>query len=44
MRPLLRYVTVGDNDVRPSHAAMNGFVARRNHSAWRTWYPPNGFN
>jgi SPP1 gp7 family putative phage head morphogenesis protein len=42
-RPLLRYITMGDDRVRDSHAAMSGFVARRDHPAWRTWYPPNGF-
>lgn len=43
LRPLLRYVTLGDKRVRPSHAAMAGFTARRNHPAWGKWYPPNGF-
>ena len=42
-RPIFRYKTVGDPRVRDSHAAMNGFTAHRDHPAWATWYPPNGY-
>jgi SPP1 gp7 family putative phage head morphogenesis protein len=42
--PALEYVTVGDDFVRPAHAAMNGRVFRRDDPVWREWYPPNGFN
>lgn len=42
-RPFLVYRTVGDERVRESHAAMDGFTAPRDHAIWKTWYPPNGF-
>ena len=41
--PMWRYVTIGDDRVRPSHAAMNNFTAKADNSIWQTWYPPNGF-
>jgi SPP1 gp7 family putative phage head morphogenesis protein len=42
--PLFEYHTVGDARVRATHAAMNGFVARRDDPVWSTWWPPAGFN
>jgi len=42
--PAYRYVTMHDNRVRPSHAKMEGFVARRDHPIWDVWWPPNGYN
>lgn len=42
--PLYEYHTVGDARVRPTHAAMNGYVARRDDPIWETWWPPCGFN
>ena len=42
-RPIFRYKTVGDVRVRDAHAAMQGFTAHRDHPAWSTWYPPNGY-
>lgn len=42
--PYWKYVTVGDDRVRPNHAAMDGFVARNDDPVWRRWYPPAGFN
>ena len=39
-----RYVTVGDDRVRPEHAAMDGMTAPRNDPIWRTHFPPNGWN
>lgn len=38
------YVTVGDDRVRPSHAAMDGVRLQRDHPFWKTWWPPNGWN
>jgi SPP1 gp7 family putative phage head morphogenesis protein len=42
--PVLIYRTVGDDRVRPNHAAMDGFFARFDDDVWRLWYPPAGFN
>lgn len=36
------YVTVGDDRVRPGHAALSGFVAPKSDPVWRTIWPPNG--
>ncbi|RJR31889.1 MAG: DUF935 family protein [Candidatus Latescibacterota bacterium] len=35
--------TVGDDRVRPGHAAMHGVIRRHDDVFWQTWYPPNGF-
>lgn len=43
-RPFWRYMTVGDENVRPAHAAMHGRVYRHTDPIWQTWYPPNGHN
>jgi SPP1 gp7 family putative phage head morphogenesis protein len=42
--PLFEYHTVGDARVRAEHAAMNGFIAKRDDPTWETWWPPNGYN
>lgn len=42
--PYWKYLTVGDDRVRPNHAAMDGFVARQDDPVWKRWYPPAGFN
>ena len=42
--PALRYVTAGDEAVRPEHAALEGVTLDRDDPAWNTIYPPNGFN
>ncbi|OSZ79285.1 hypothetical protein CAP35_13815 [Chitinophagaceae bacterium IBVUCB1] len=42
--PNLTYRTVGDGQVRPSHAAMDGTTLPITHSFWATNYPPNGWN
>jgi SPP1 gp7 family putative phage head morphogenesis protein len=39
-----RYVTMGDMLVRPNHAALDGFTAPESDPAWRTIWPPNGYN
>ena len=38
------YVTVGDTEVRPEHAALHGFRAPKDHPIWDTMMPPNGWN
>ena len=42
--PMLRYVTVGDERVRESHAAMNGIQRPMSDPIWDKIYPPNGWN
>lgn len=41
--PMLRYVTAGDDRVRPAHRAMNGITLPVNHPFWLSFYPPNGW-
>ena len=41
-QPFGQYDTVGDDRVRPSHAAHEGKVFPLDHPFWRTWWPPNG--
>lgn len=38
------YVAVMDGRTRPSHAALNGQVWRRDDPVWQVIFPPNGFN
>lgn len=39
-----RYVTVGDDRVRPTHAALDGVTLPKDDPFWNTLYPPNGYN
>lgn len=39
-----RYVTVGDDRVRPNHRAWHGVVLPLEHDFWTTHWTPNGFN
>lgn len=41
--PLLKYVTAGDDRVRPEHAAWDGIVKPVNDPFWDTHNPPNGY-
>jgi len=38
------YVTVGDDRVRPNHAAMDGIKLPKDDSFWKTNWPPNGYS
>jgi SPP1 gp7 family putative phage head morphogenesis protein len=42
-RPYLQYVTVGDDRVRPEHAALDGTIKPQDDPWWKTHYPPLGF-
>lgn len=42
--PFLKYITAGDDFVRPEHAAMDGVIKHKDDPFWDTWYPPNGWN
>jgi len=39
-----QYVTVGDDRVRPTHAALDGATFAKNDPKWKTLAPPNGWN
>ncbi|MDO3641965.1 DUF935 family protein [Mucilaginibacter sp. L3T2-6] len=42
--PYWEYKTVGDDRVRPAHAALNGLILPANDPRWKKLYPPNGWN
>ena len=42
-RPYLRYSSLTDSRVRPSHLALNNIIRHIDDSFWLTHYPPNGF-
>lgn len=42
VKPFLKYVTFGDEKVRPNHAILNGRVALASDDFWLVNYPPNG--
>lgn len=42
--PYLKYMTAGDDRVRPAHAALNGKLFKIADTSWRGIYPPNGWN
>lgn len=39
-----KYVTSGDDRVRPSHAILDGATLPKGDKFWRRFYPPNGWN
>ena len=39
-----RYVTAGDDRVRPSHAILDGVTLPKGDKFWNKFYPPNGWN
>jgi SPP1 gp7 family putative phage head morphogenesis protein len=40
----LRYQTVGDSRVRPTHAELDGIIRNITDAFWSFYYPPNGWN
>lgn len=42
--PYLRYVTAGDNRVRPAHQKLDGATMPVDDPFWEDWFPPNGWN
>lgn len=40
----LQYSTVGDRNVRPSHAILDKYTAPKSDNFWKKNYPPNGWN
>jgi SPP1 gp7 family putative phage head morphogenesis protein len=42
--PYWEYRTVGDDKVRPAHAALNGLILPADDPRWDSIYPPNGWN
>lgn len=39
-----KYVTVGDDRVRESHAVLEGTTLTKEDPFWKRFYPPNGWN
>ncbi|MDE9466877.1 phage head morphogenesis protein [Xenorhabdus bovienii] len=42
-RPYWERVGIMDNRIRPSHAALDGFIARYDDPIWQAIYPPDGY-
>ena len=42
-RPYLKYSSLTDSRVRPSHLALNNIIRHIDDSFWDTHYPPNGY-
>jgi SPP1 gp7 family putative phage head morphogenesis protein len=40
---MLQYLTVGDDRVRPAHAALDGTIKPADDPFWDTHFPPNGW-
>jgi SPP1 gp7 family putative phage head morphogenesis protein len=39
-----KYVTVGDDRVRPEHEKLDGLTKEKDNPIWNTIWPPNGWN
>lgn len=39
-----KYVTAGDDRVRPSHELLDGVTLPKEHPFWQTSFPPNGWS
>ncbi|PHM22542.1 phage head morphogenesis, SPP1 gp7 family domain protein [Xenorhabdus ehlersii] len=42
-RPYWERVGIMDSRIRPSHAALDGFIARYDDPIWQSIYPPDGY-
>ena len=42
-RPLLMYDAINDSRTRPTHRAMDNYIAPADDPVWQVWYPPNGY-
>lgn len=42
-RPYLMYSAINDSRTRPTHAAMDGYIAPVDDPVWDNWYAPNGY-
>ncbi len=42
--PYIKYVTVGDDRVRPAHQLLDGVTRPVDDPFWDEWFPPNGWN
>ena len=40
---VLKYITVGDGQVRPGHRILDGIRKKKSNPFWKTYYPPNGY-
>lgn len=43
-RPYLMWSAINDSRVRPTHLAMDGYIAHVDDPIWRVWHPPAGYN
>jgi SPP1 gp7 family putative phage head morphogenesis protein len=43
-RPFLMWSAINDSRVRPTHLAMDGYIAPVDDAIWREWHPPAGYN
>mgnify|MGYP003450839488 CR=1 FL=1 len=43
-QPYLMWSAIDDSRVRPSHLAMDGYIAAVDDPIWRVWHPPAGYN
>lgn len=41
--PFLKYDTVGDENVRSDHAALDGIIRKMVDAFWKKYFPPNGW-
>ncbi|PLY35995.1 phage head morphogenesis protein [Pectobacterium carotovorum] len=42
-RPYFERIGVMDSHIRPSHAALHGYIARYDDPVWQFMYPPDGY-
>jgi SPP1 gp7 family putative phage head morphogenesis protein len=42
-RPFFQYDAINDSRTRPSHMAMDNFIAPADDGIWKIWTPPSGY-